>query len=167
MQEQSSTQSRKRQQRGVEPELRGHVGQDRVERREKCDEEQARVRLGDVQAAGEPQHAPEEKREASKLNEGKATVAEQLVRKPEQRDAAGRMVKERPVVLIAIEDATLDEWTFLEGVAVALFELSDEGSIDHLIALAMLAAQHGESQDEAEKEDACDKPPAQTYETAG
>jgi hypothetical protein len=31
----------------------------------------------------------------------------------------------------------------------------------------MLAAQHGESQDEAEKEDACDKPPAQTYETAG
>jgi hypothetical protein len=76
------------------------------------------------------------------------------------------MMEKRPVVLSAINNAPLNDETFLKRVAVAVVELSDQGHIDHLVAFSMLAADHGQTQEDAENKYQCDKPPAETPDAA-
>jgi hypothetical protein len=76
------------------------------------------------------------------------------------------MMEKRPVVLIAINNAPLNDETLLKRVAVAVVELSNQRHIDHLIAFSMLAADHGQTQEDAENKYECDKPPAETHDAA-
>jgi hypothetical protein len=115
---------------------------------------------------GKKHHAPEEECKAAYLDHRKSALTQKPVRKPEERYAPGGVKEERPVVLIPIDNSSLDKQTLLKRVAVAIVKLSDEGRIDHFVTFEMLRADHGQTQDEAHHKEQCNKRPAQTEHAA-